>query len=504
MEELGAYVDSTVKLVTTVGWHVAIHRLRGRSNLHPKVKDLPHPAAPLLERMRRNGVPVVLQTAPWTRAERRTRLARGPHKSALEYADFLATEFLDFCRKGYWMLLPYDLVEHIPELRLSPIGVVPQRERRPRVIVDYSYYGVNNETLKLAPQESMQFGRTLQRMVQSVVRSDPKYGPCYIYKVDVSDGFYRVWLCTSSVAKLGVTLPLMGKLPRLVAFPLVLPMGWTESPPYFSVLTETVCDLTNADLRKNRRYGDHPLEKIASAHDDRPSSDDKNAVEHTCAPPIEVTKIFTNTNSRREYRKRPTASMDVFVDDFCGIAQDHPQNPATNQRRALFHNLDKVFRRNDQDDPPFRKEPNAVNKLEKGDAGLNTKKRALGWDLDGKNLLLQVPEHRTERALSTLKEFAQRTRVGLTAWQSMMGDLRNLSPGIPGGRGQFSLLQAALTGAQTNRIRVSASVRAQLEDLQVLIADLSRRATHMSELIPEQHPRFMGASDAAKAGMGGV
>ena len=38
----------------------------------------------------------------------------------------------------------------------------------------------------------------------------------------------------------------------------------------------------------------------------------------------------------------------------------------------------------------------------------------------------------------------------------------------------------------------------------MLIADLSRRATHMSELIPEQHPRFMGASDAAKAGMGGV
>ena len=150
--------------------------------------------------MRRNGVPVVLQSRPWTPSEKQTRFKRGPHKSALEYSEFLATEFLDFCRKGYWMILPYELIKDRPELRLSPIGVVPQRERRPRVIVDYSYYGVNDEALKLAPQESMQFGRTMNRMLQGIMESDPMYGDCYIYKVDVSDGFYRVWLCTSSVA----------------------------------------------------------------------------------------------------------------------------------------------------------------------------------------------------------------------------------------------------------------------------------------------------------------
>ena len=129
--------------------------------------------------------------------------------------------------------------------------------------------------------------------------------------------------------------------------------------------------------------------------------------------------------------------MDVFVDDFCGTAQDTEQNPATNQRRTLFHNLDRVFRKNDRHDPPTRKEPNAVNKLEKGDAGINTKKRALGWDLDGRNRLLKVPPHRTERALATLKTLSQQSRAGRKVWESMLGDLRNLTPGIPGGGGNF-------------------------------------------------------------------
>ena len=97
----------------------------------------------------------------------------------------------------------------------------------------------------------------MNRMLQGIMESDPLYGDCYNYKVDVSDGFYRVWLCTSSIAKLGVTLPKMQGLQKLVAFPLVLPMGWTESPPYFSVLTETVCDPTNKELRQNYRYHAH-------------------------------------------------------------------------------------------------------------------------------------------------------------------------------------------------------------------------------------------------------
>ena len=57
------------------------------------------------------------------------------------------------------------------------MGVVPQCERRPRLVVDYTFSNVNQETLQLAPPEAMQFGRALQRVVTNIVHADLQYGP---------------------------------------------------------------------------------------------------------------------------------------------------------------------------------------------------------------------------------------------------------------------------------------------------------------------------------------
>jgi hypothetical protein len=74
---------------------------------------------------------------------------------------------MDFCAKGFWMLLPYDDMRDLPGLRLSPIGVVPQRDWRPRVIVDYTFFGLNDETLKLSDPRSMQFHKAQECMLQA-------------------------------------------------------------------------------------------------------------------------------------------------------------------------------------------------------------------------------------------------------------------------------------------------------------------------------------------------
>jgi hypothetical protein len=198
--------------------------MRGRSDISTNVKGLPHKAAARLDRIRRQGVPVVLQSAPWPKPLIRERFERGPHRSALEHIEFLAEEFVEFASKGFWMLLPYDLVKDFVDLRVSPIGVVPQRDRRPRIIVDYSFYNLNEETLKLSLPESMQFGRALDRLHQHIAFADPRYGEIKGLKVDIGDGFYRVGVSNSGVRKLGVLLPSMPGLPEMVAFPLVLPI----------------------------------------------------------------------------------------------------------------------------------------------------------------------------------------------------------------------------------------------------------------------------------------
>ena len=72
-------------------------------------------------------------------------MQRGPHLSTRPYLHFLKSDMADMITKGYWVVLPYDLVKHIPNLCISPMGAIPQRERRPWTIVDYSLSGINQE-----------------------------------------------------------------------------------------------------------------------------------------------------------------------------------------------------------------------------------------------------------------------------------------------------------------------------------------------------------------------
>jgi hypothetical protein len=79
-----------------------------------------------------------------------------------------------------------------------------------RLIVDLSFYGIN---------DGMQFGRNLQRLLFKIRHANPKFGPVYMSKVDIADGFYRVILKPNTAPKLAVVLPQMDGEPLLVAIP---------------------------------------------------------------------------------------------------------------------------------------------------------------------------------------------------------------------------------------------------------------------------------------------
>ena len=95
----------------------------------------------------------------------------------------------DFVEKGFWIVLPLEDAVGLNGLRLSPAGLVPQRDRRDRIVIDYTWSGVNEATRRLSP-DSMQFGHALQHILQRIYDADPRHGPIYIMKVDIADGFY--------------------------------------------------------------------------------------------------------------------------------------------------------------------------------------------------------------------------------------------------------------------------------------------------------------------------
>jgi hypothetical protein len=265
---LGTYIDCDVRLLEELGWEGFIRERHGRSDLSERVDTIRHPARSHLRHLRRRGAWAPMATAPWSQDKLAAALSRGPHKSAFEHAAFWGEELVQFVLKGQWVVLPYRMLKALPrrarrQLRVSPMGVVPQRDRRPRVIVDYSFFNVNQDTTKLAPREAMQFGKALERILRKIVEADPVHGPVYLFKIDIADGFYRIWLNENDIPTLAVSLPLLHGDTLLVALPLVLPMGWTESPPYFTVATETVVDLANQRLRNHWKPPPHRLEALA-------------------------------------------------------------------------------------------------------------------------------------------------------------------------------------------------------------------------------------------------
>ena len=215
--------------------------------------------------------------------------------------------------KGQWIILPYSQVKKLPGLRLSPPGVVPQRDRRPRWIVDYSWWNVNQETLPLAPKEAMQFGHALDRLLREILLADPVHGPPEMMKVDIANGFYRIQLNVDDIPKLGVVFPTKEDKESLVAFPLVLPMGWVNSPPAFCAATETSADLTNAKIRQPEEPESHVFDTMAQSQDDtippchKLSSDIPNIAQDLCLP--------------QDGHRKPLQYVDVFVDNFLALAQ---------------------------------------------------------------------------------------------------------------------------------------------------------------------------------------
>ena len=360
--------------------------------------------------------------------------------------------------------------------------------------MDYSFSDVNSETVLLAPAEAMQFGKALQRVMTRVVQAEPRYGHVHLAKIDIADGFYRVWLQTADVPKLGVVLPTSPGQPYLIAFPLTLPMGWVESPPYFTTLTETACDLANMHLRtratKRVRSTAHRLEVVAAT------------------PPPDAVEAQGKDGPTRimEHRapldRPPVAAVDVYVDDFLLMAQTEAQRREV--MRASLHAIDAVFRPLSPADPAHRKEPASVTKMLKGEACWATTKRILGWDFDTASGTINLPPHRLDRLYELLDCISPPIkRVSVKKWHQLLGELRSMSPALPGSRGLFSLLQAALSKADRNRVRITPRVWHMAADFRAIADTLGARPTRLRELVPA-HPSYIGACDACQAGMGGV
>jgi len=476
--QLGKLANRLAREMGRTGWVSFFDHHQRPHSINPAIHSIPHPAAPYLHRLSRAGVPILLHTSPWSWKQRDLVIQRGAHTSAShQYASFLHSDLYEYIHMGYWTVLPYSSVRHLPSLRLAPAGVVPQRERRPRPIMDYSYYNVNQDCIPLHPQQSMQFGQTLQRLLQRLVYANPSHGPPLLSKLDLADGYYRVPLSPHAALALAVVIPSDTSKCNLVAIPLTLPMGWGQSPPYFCAFTETICDMAN---QSTLNHPTHSLVPLTQAN-------------HPLPEAIAYTKDAVVLGSSHA---PPLHYCDVYIDDFITIAQ-HPLPLQT--LNSLLHSIDAVFH---DDSTTARRPVVSRSKIGKGEAVFSHEKAILGWHINTQSMTLALPKHRLDSLTTLLSATIQKARISVRNWKCLLGTLRSTTPALYGASHCFSILQYALTKTQGSRLRLTPLLKSVLTEWLLLARSAHQHPVSLHTLVPTK-PTYIGATDASKAGIGG-
>ena len=100
------------------------------SNL-ASLENVHHPGKRFLTELKLHSAPVRFHTQDWSRENISAALARGAHKSCMEHLEFLDEVFTNMIQKGQWVIPPANYVMDLPDLQISPPGIVPHGERRP-------------------------------------------------------------------------------------------------------------------------------------------------------------------------------------------------------------------------------------------------------------------------------------------------------------------------------------------------------------------------------------
>jgi hypothetical protein len=161
-------------------------------------------------------------------------------------------------------------------------------------------------------------------------------------------------------------------------------MGWTESPKIFTSATETVADISNADLAAGTVFGPHRLDAQSESKSPGPASDIAIANEvpllvapdpameaggatypasvsgatpasnasaplvHSLLPLADISHACPPSMHRgarpqgKVHYGRPLTSWDVYVDDFLGLVQGGVRTRRW-VNHALLHTLDTIL-----------------------------------------------------------------------------------------------------------------------------------------------------------------
>lgn len=462
--------------------------------MRPRTFALGHAAAPLLNEYADTGCPV--DCGPdWTVQQITLLLERGAHISAKK-KDAIAQLQLETAEKvagGYARVVKWkDIRNCLPaKFKLSPIAMIPHKSKKYRAILDLSfnlfhngkkYTSVNDMTNKKAPKEAMvQLGHCLQRMVTTLADNFDKQRPFYFAKLDIKDGFWRIKVSNDDAWNFCYALPVEKPTASLDNIEIVVPnslqMGWCESPPFFCASTETARDVMSTIF----------------ARDDLPYHEMENIMLSILHPILD--------HSITQEAVVATKLLEVFVDDFVGMANATNLPHFRQLSRAMLHGVHSIFT------PPHISnhdggDPISEKKMNQGDGTWNTTKEILGWEFDGAEYTIKLPNQKCNEIIKMIRKLIKQKRASLNKFQKMAGKLQHASFGLPGGTSLFSPIQRAMAG-DPDFINITPDIKQVLQDWRYIIQIMMKQPTSVLQLVVN-YPDYIGYSDACRLGAGGI
>ena len=129
-------------------------------------------------------------------------------------------------------------------------------------------------------------------------------------------------------------------------------------------------------------------------------------------------------------------------------------------------------------------------------------KEVIGFQFDGIKRTVCLPAVKAKRFIKETHTMLRRKRIPLKQLQTVVGKLRHAAVILPAARGFFTPLNNIMKTSKRS-IMLNIDAKSALLDTCTLIHQLSKRPTHVNELIPDP-PSHVAYHDAAAEGAGGV
>ena len=461
---------------------------------------------------------------PWPENVVRRAIEAGPHVSALTPGGIeLIWEDIQYqVQAGFVRIVTEEeLFQDAPpgELKVSRVAIVPQLNRRDRIILNLSaevaiqergrrphrgrtdhHPSVNETTEDAEDQVAVQkLGQSVPALLRFTFEVDCEW-ELWWQKIDLLDGFWRMVVEGGAEFNFVFQMPPRpGDTGRHYVIPSSLQMGWKNSPAYFCTATDLTRKLIARVLGLTLSEGlsvPHPYDEYIVPKEVQSAESPGTDVQRGADIVLE---------------------LQVFVDDFMNGLGSPRGNPALGAvmlwfGRASMHAIHSVFPPPEVLNHRGGKDSISKKKVEKGDATFEREKEMLGkWirGYHGAARTVGLPAAKMEKYVEAIRQALDSPahRVSLQAYQKILGKIQYASEVMPAMKGYLTPLNQELKGKAPGSfigLGKSSQTREVLEEIIPLIRRAWTHPSHITEIVPADLPHFYGTTDASGAGFGGV